>query len=87
MVDKRKAKAGLLGVGLDNDDGHARMTRGDNFLLVGGSHETHQVMQEKAVKFNEKLQTRGKSLEQLEAAEFHDIAAECGMKVLPPDKK
>ena len=31
-----KKSAAMLGVGLDNDDGHTRMTRGQNFLLVGG---------------------------------------------------
>ena len=39
----------LLGVGLDNDDGHGRVTRGENFRLVGGSHDTHQQMQERGL--------------------------------------
>ena len=26
----------MLGVGLDNQDGHKRVTKGDNFYLVGG---------------------------------------------------
>jgi len=33
MARKRKKKAVLLGVGLDNKDEHKRLTRGDNFLL------------------------------------------------------
>ena len=72
----------LLGVGLDNDDGHLRTTRGEIFSIVGGSHETHKLMQEKCIKFDEKLKGRGKRLEQLEGAEFMDIASECEMNVV-----
>ena len=34
MVSEKR-KALLLGVGLDNDDGEVRVTRGKNFRLVG----------------------------------------------------
>ncbi len=80
MVDARR-KAGLLGVGLDNDDGEVRITRGENFHLLGGSAETHESMQEKVIKFNEKLGERGKKLGDLEHREFLDLAAECRMNV------
>jgi len=55
---KTKRKALMLGIGLDSD-GHKRLTRGDNFALVGGSEETHEQMTEKAIKINEKLKSRG----------------------------
>ena len=83
MVQKRSKKL-LLGLGLDNDDGHVRVTRGRNFRLVGGSHTTHESMQEKCIKFNEKLDGRGKQMEDLEHDEFHDLASECEMNVVPP---
>ncbi|MCZ7645062.1 MAG: hypothetical protein M5U26_07225 [Planctomycetota bacterium] len=70
---KSKAKALLLGLGLDNQDGHVRVTRGENFQLVGGSKDTHERMQEKALKFNEELKKRGKRLEQLGREEFIEI--------------
>ncbi len=82
VADGRKVK--ILGVGLDNADGNVRITRAENFHLVGGSQETHEVMQEKAVKFNEKLDSRSKQLEQLEPQEFLDIAAECDMNIITP---
>jgi hypothetical protein len=53
---------GLLGVGLDNKDEHRRITRSDEFLLIGGSKETHENMQDIAVRFWESLRSRGKSL-------------------------
>ena len=48
-MDSTRKKPGLLGVGLDNEDGHVRVTRGDNFHLVGGSRDTHESMQEKCI--------------------------------------
>ena len=83
MVEHNR-KAGLLGLGLDNTDGEVRITRGDNFHLLGGSQETHESMQEKCIKFNEKLQARGKQLEELERHEFVDLADECEMNIQPP---
>ena len=69
------AKALLVGLGLDHQDGHVRVTRGDNFRLIGGSKETHECMQEKAIKFNEELQKRGKRMEELSREELIDVAA------------
>jgi hypothetical protein len=70
-------------VGLDGQDGQVRITRAKNFHLVGGSKETHESMQEKAIKFDEKLASRRKELADLEPGEFLDLAAECQMNVLP----
>jgi len=69
----------MLGVGLDSD-GHKRVTKGDNFALVGGSEETHERMTETAIKINEKLKLRGKQLEDVCHKEFDDIAHEVGLK-------
>jgi hypothetical protein len=76
-----------LGLGLDNKDGHVRVTRGENFHLVGGSRETHESMQEKCVKLNEKLDARGKRLEELEGQEFLELVAECRMNVVVPTRR
>ena len=70
---KAKKKAALLGLGLDNDDGHTRLTRGENFVLAGGSYETHARMQETAIKVNEQLDKRGQKLEDLSPREFKEI--------------
>lgn len=66
----------LLGMGFDNADGHRRITRGDNFCLVGGSEETHERMTETTVKFNEKLARKGKHLSELSREEFQDMMRE-----------
>jgi len=78
--------AGFLGLGLDGDDGHIRVSRAEHFHLVGGSHQTHEQMQDSCILFNEKLKARGKRLDDLDPRELVDLAAECGMNlaVSPP---
>jgi len=75
----KKQKKVLFGFGLDNPDGHKRVTRGENFLLLGGSQQTHEEMQEKAIKLNEELKRKKKSLDQIEKKEFEDIARKIGL--------
>jgi len=75
----------MLGVGLDAD-GHKRITTGENFALVGGTQETHELMTEKTIKLNEKLKARGKQLETVSREEFDDIAHEVGLKKIEPRK-
>lgn len=75
---KRRRKAVMVGLGLDSD-GHKRLTSGPNFVLVGGSAETHEVMTEKVVKINEKLSAKGKRLEEVSRDEFDDIAHSVGL--------
>lgn len=75
---KRKGRALLLGVGLDSD-GHKRLTTGPNFALVGGSEQTHAEMTEKAIKINEKISARGKTLDDVSREEFDDIAHSVGL--------
>lgn len=68
-----KKQAAILGLGLDGTDGHTRLTRGKNFVLYGGSEETHSTMQETAIKVNERLDRRGKRLEDVSPSELVDI--------------
>lgn len=70
---KDKGKAGLLGVGLDNEDGHKRVTSGDNFVLVGGSAETHERMTETTLKTFEELKKRDRNLDNVDPRELAEI--------------
>ena len=81
MADASKNNTALLlGMGLDGRDEHRRITRGDNFCLVGGSEETHEKMTETAVKVNEKLSKRGKRIGELSREEFTDLIREASGK-------
>jgi len=76
-VSKKRKKpgprAGLLGVGLDNGDGHTRVTTGESFAIVGGSAETHERLTETVVKTFEELKRRHKRLETVEPTELAEI--------------
>jgi hypothetical protein len=69
----RRKPAHLLGLGLDNPDGHKRITTGEKFTLVGGSAESHERMTETVVKTFEELKSRGKTLEGVEPRELAEI--------------
>ena len=85
-MKNRLYKKMLLGLGFDCRDGHVRITKGKDFRLYGGSKETHGLMQEKAVKFNEHLHKKQKTLESLSKREFHDIAKKIGLQI-PKDNE
>lgn len=81
--DKPCPKAWLLGIGLDKDkekDAPLRVTRGENYRLVGGSRDTHGKMQEVAIHVNEDLRDRGKTLDDAEPAEIRDIVQRAAEK-------
>ncbi len=68
-----RRQAALLGLGLDNDDGHKRITTGKDFAIVGGSAETHEKMTETVVKTFEELKRRRKQLVAVEPKELAEI--------------
>ena len=73
----------MVGLGLDSD-GHKRITTGDNFVVAGGTQDTHERMTETVVKINEKLTERGKCLNTVDHTEFKDIAESVGLKEQSP---
>ncbi len=70
---KKSPDGALLGLAFDANDDQKRITRGPNFVLAGGSQETHSVMQETAIKINEHLDQRGKQLSEISPGELRDI--------------
>ena len=80
MTAKRRISerriAGLLGLAFDAKDGHKRITRGNNFLLAGGSEETHVLMRDTILKVNERLDERGLDLADVSADELRDLLNE-----------
>jgi hypothetical protein len=76
---KKKAEPkveGILGIGLDAEDGHRRITQTDEMVLVGGSESTHERMQETAIRFGEELEKRGKTLPETTVREAVDLLRE-----------
>jgi hypothetical protein len=75
-LPEERRVAGLLGLAFDAEDGHKRITRGNNFLLAGGSEETHLFMRETIVKVTERLDERGKQLADVSVEELRDLIDE-----------
>jgi hypothetical protein len=67
---------GVLGLALDCDDGHKRVTRTEEMVLLGGSAESHERMQETAIRFAEELEKRGKRLQDTKPGEAFDLLRE-----------
>ena len=67
---------GLLGIGLDGSDKHVRITKAEDVLLVGGSEETHERMQETVIRVNEALERRGKSMRDVSGDEMANLIRE-----------
>ena len=69
---------GILGFGVDQkkEDGDRRVTQSENFLLLGGSEETHERMQDTAMRFDERLREKGKRLEDSSPQEVADLLRE-----------
>jgi len=85
QINNKMEKSILLGLGFDSKDGHKRITLGKNYRIYGGSKQTHHLMQEKCVKFNEQLKKRNKTLDKIGVDEFYEIAHKIGLKI--SDKK
>jgi hypothetical protein len=68
--------AGLLGLAFDSTDGHKRITRGKNFLLAGGSEETHGYMRDTIVKVTQRLDERGQELADVSVDELRELLDE-----------
>ncbi len=78
---KRKTRVGgILGIGLDGQDGQKRITRTEEMVLLGGSHETHERMQETAIRFSESLEKAGKKLPEVSVRRVIDLLREAHEK-------
>lgn len=60
----------FIGICIDNDDGHKRLTQAEQFLIIGGSKESHELLTVACLKTFENLKQNGKRLEQIEPDEL-----------------
>ena len=80
MADRRNPPSWklLMGFGLDSD-GHARVTRGEDYVLLGGSENTHGRMQDEVERFRDVLQRMGTDLQRASTDEVVEAAHESGL--------
>lgn len=68
-------RAVLVGLGLDNAEGHVRYTRGEAYELYGGSESAHSEMQRRAAQIREEIAGLGISLDSLTFEQYQAIQA------------
>ena len=73
MKRTSKKATQLIGIGLDSQDGHKRITQSERFSVVGGSEKTHETITETVIKTFETLDKKGKTLDTVENQELGDI--------------
>ena len=73
VQNKDVQRAHLLGVGLDNADGHKRITQAEEFSIVGGSQDTHERMTETVIKTFEEIKNKGETLRTIELQHLSDL--------------
>lgn len=77
-MDNRKEESGwksyLLGIGLDQKDGQYRVTRSEDFQILGGSERTHRRMQEKILDLEDELARDGRTIAGLQPDEYEDVS-------------
>lgn len=69
----------IIGFGLDNDDGHTRITRGDAFELFDGSEKSHEEMAALCQILDEAFRDRGGSLATASKEEIKALVEELGL--------
>ena len=76
MSDVNKKKiVRLLGVGFDAEDGHLRMTKGENYDVLMGSDESHEYIQQFLGKIEAELKAQKLNLDDLSPDEFTEFVA------------
>lgn len=70
----RRLRATLIGLGLDGRDSLQRLITGEEYVLVGGSAETHADMVETMLRLESELERLGQRLGELSPSELAEIA-------------
>jgi hypothetical protein len=71
--EREETSTFLLGIGLDRDKGEFRVTRGQDFQILGGSERTHRRMQEKIMHLEEELARDGRSISGLKPDDYNEV--------------
>jgi hypothetical protein len=71
---QRRLRATLIGLGLDGNDNLNRMITGENYLLIGGSAETHAELVQTALRLDSELERLGRRLGELTPNQLAEVA-------------
>jgi hypothetical protein len=69
----RRKKGLLVGVRTGKGDGHTRVSRGKDFVAVGGTKEAHEHLRETVAEISQEAKRRGRDLAEVRKEEFREI--------------
>ncbi|HMP72719.1 MAG TPA: hypothetical protein PKE55_05590 [Kiritimatiellia bacterium] len=76
MMNRIERMAKMIGLAVDGEDGHVRVTHGSNFSVLMGSEPTHEALQGICLQINDALKQQGRALEDLTPDEFAALVRE-----------
>ena len=79
----RRKKGLLIGVRVEKGDGHERVSRGKDFVALGGSKEGHDHLRETVAEISDEVKRRGRAMGEVRPEEFREILARAVDKVGP----
>jgi hypothetical protein len=74
-TEQNKKIIRLLGVGFDTEDGHVRMTNGDQYDVLMGSEESHEYIQQLLQRIENAIKAEGKRLDEVSPDELRKLVA------------
>jgi hypothetical protein len=82
-VTRRKGL--LVGIRVEaKPDGRQRVSRGDDFVAVGGSQEGHEHLRETVAEVSDEAKRRGRSTAAMGAEEFREVVRRALERTGPP---
>ncbi len=79
----RRKKGLLVGVRVDKGDGHTRVSRGDDFVALGGTKDGHEHLRETVAEISDEVKRRGRAMGEVKHEELKEIVARAVDKVGP----
>lgn len=79
----RRKKGLLVGVRLGKGDGHTRVSRGEDFVALGGTKDGHEHLRETVAEVSDEVRRRGRSMGEVRREELKEILARAVEKVGP----
>jgi hypothetical protein len=71
----RRRRGILVGVRFDREEGHSRVSRGDDFVALGGTKEGHEHLRETVAEISDEVKRRGRTVAEVRREEFREILA------------
>ncbi len=69
----RRRRGILVGVRVQESDGHRRVSRGDDFVALGGDREGHEHLRETCAAISDEVRRRGRYIADVDREEFREI--------------